>query len=209
VEKRSLLNESIRKKLMPNLNSAQILKIISMYNSSEFEGAIPQDVYDAFGNNAPALESIYSETTTIVDAKKIIPFQALSELENNELKAELPFLSFPIPIKEQINKMREEELKREQEQLVHLTATIKELPNKPIRSGSFTIGNSPPPATPRGTAPPATPRSMAPPATPRGGNMSPLPLRNPAARDSPQQNQSPQQNSEMMNKRKSFLLWRK
>jgi myosin-5 len=124
-DKKVLLNEQVRMKLMPNLNSLQILKLLRMYNLSEFESNIPSEVYEYFAQDEPALVPIYSKHTVILDPKQVQPFKSFDELENELIKSDIIYLSFPIPIKHKLDIMAEEQLKkREQEQLAKLLEVV-------------------------------------------------------------------------------------
>jgi myosin-5 len=123
-DKKTLTQEKHRSIIAPNLNSLQILKILQMYNYNEFEARIPNEVYSYFRSPKPALVSIFPENSVILDPKEIVPFNSFEDIVHYDIESELPYVSFPISVKEKLDHMYTQEIRRKEQEIAsHLNVT--------------------------------------------------------------------------------------
>jgi myosin heavy subunit len=206
VDKKSLLmNEQTRRKLMPNLNYDQISRILKMYNPGEFENKVSNDVIQYFAKPGPAIEPIFTETSTILDPLAIAPFKSLEELTSIELEDEMPYISFPISLKDKLDKMAQEEARKRQRfemqhmdlsKVVNSVNLIGRMPSSPSANSLST-----PRSGDNTSSPSKSPRSSI--ATPRGNTSGTPPPNNNQAQA------ASSSNAANPSARKSFSFWKK
>ena len=145
MKKDTLVNRDVRLQTVPNLNSAQIGKMLLNYIREDYEAPISQDLLRFFSKPEPALLAYSPQdkpglngTELLIKAKQIAPFSSLQEIFNAELEEELLLLQFPVTVREKLDRMMLEQ--RMSKQQIHLSSS--QSPGPPLSSQK--IPSSPP-----------------------------------------------------------------